>query len=129
MTGEWSISSSWRPTGRLRRAAYRARAFGGPVDVQGGAGPGRCGLFDLYAESAQTGRPLSLDGYHYRSQRLGFTAYFDVRAAPAPGDRLSLTWRDVTVAREVERRIAASEEHYRLLAQNSSEVVFRSREG
>lgn len=87
------------------------------------------GLFDLYAESAQTGRPLSLDGYHYRSQRLGFTAYFDVRAAPAPGDRLSLTWRDVTVAREVERRIAASEEHYRLLAQNSSEVVFRSREG
>lgn len=46
----------------------------------------------------------------------------DIRAVPV-ADALSLTWRDVTDRMEATQRIAESEERYRLLAENSTDVV------
>jgi diguanylate cyclase (GGDEF)-like protein/PAS domain S-box-containing protein len=45
------------------------------------------------------------------------------------GDRVSLTWRDVTERYQTSRQIAESEEHFRLLADNSSDVVVLLRDG
>ena len=49
-----------------------------------------------------------------------------VRAGP---DLLSLTWSDVTERLQVERVVEASEEKYRLLAENVSDVVVHVRDG
>jgi diguanylate cyclase (GGDEF)-like protein/PAS domain S-box-containing protein len=45
------------------------------------------------------------------------------------GDRLSMTWRDVSDRFAATQAIRESEEQYRLLAENSSDVVVRIREG
>ena len=44
------------------------------------------------------------------------------------GDSLSYTWRDVTERHRASEQLAASEEQYRLLAENSSDVVVHTRD-
>ena len=53
---------------------------------------------------------------------------FDVRAVPV-GHGFSYTWRDVTDRYRESRQIAESEERYRLLAENSTDVVMQAYEG
>ena len=54
---------------------------------------------------------------------------YDLRAV-AVLDGLSITWRDVTKRYESASRLAASEAHYRLLLEHSSDLVtFHSRDG
>ena len=59
----------------------------------------------------------------------GRIRYFDVEAYPTTGDRLSVTWRDVTARIESSRKLMESERYYRLLAENSSDVVVLTPEG
>lgn len=83
------------------------------------------GLLDLYRRTLSTGEPLVLNGYAYPHEILGQTRRFDIRGVRI-GDSLSFTWRDVTEQHEVARRLAESQEKYRLLAENATDVVFRT---
>ncbi len=83
------------------------------------------GLFARYAHCADTGEPLILDDVEFFSEVRNSQRRFDLRAAQARPGLISLTWRDVTDRFETARRIAESEERFRLLAENVGDVVSR----
>jgi diguanylate cyclase (GGDEF)-like protein/PAS domain S-box-containing protein len=85
------------------------------------------GLLEMYRRVVETGEPLVLDDFTYPHEILGEERRYDIRAVPI-GDELSFTWRDVTERHDAACRLAASEESYRLLATNSSDVVVRVRD-
>ena len=85
-------------------------------------------LLTDYAAVVDSGEPLILDGYVALSRAAGTTGFFDVRGVRV-GDGLSVTWRDVTDRVLAGERIAQSEERYRLLADNASDVVAHVRDG
>lgn len=91
--------------------------------------PGQAGsgMLALYAAAVESGEPLVLDDYGYAHEILGSDRRYDIRGVKV-GDALSFTWRDVTERSETARRIAESEERYRLIAENSSDVVLRLRD-
>lgn len=84
----------------------------------------RSGTFHLYANAIATGEPLILDDFAYSHEILGVERRYDIRAARV-GDALSLSWRDVTDRHRALEELRASEEQFRLLAQNSTDVVVR----
>jgi diguanylate cyclase (GGDEF)-like protein/PAS domain S-box-containing protein len=86
------------------------------------------GLLAMYAHTVDTGEPIVLDAFAYVHDVLGEERRYDMRAVRV-GDRVSLTWRDVTERYQTSRQIAESEEHFRLLADNSSDVVVLLRDG
>jgi diguanylate cyclase (GGDEF)-like protein/PAS domain S-box-containing protein len=92
--------------------------------------PGQAGsgMLALYADAVESGQPLLLDDYSYPHEILQSERYYDIRAIRV-GDALSFTWRDVTDRHQAVEALAASEEEYRLLAQNSSDVVVRGKDG
>jgi diguanylate cyclase (GGDEF)-like protein/PAS domain S-box-containing protein len=84
------------------------------------------GLLELYAGAIDRGVPVVLDDHEFTNTILGTTTRSDVRGIGV-GDALSLTWRDVTDRHDVVEATAASERQFRLLAENSSDVVIRRR--
>lgn len=87
------------------------------------------GLFARHVEVVETGASYLLTGVRYDSEFLGEERYYDLRAVRAGPDLLSLTWSDVTERLNAEHVLAASEERYRLLAENMSDVVVHVRDG
>ena len=86
------------------------------------------GLLQRYCQVIETGEPLMLTGFYYPNHETrGGDYYFDVSAARA-GEVLTLTWRDVTERMRESERVRESEERYRLLAENSSDLVVRFKE-
>ena len=83
------------------------------------------GLFAHYSNCAATGEPVVLNDFPYRNELLDDLRYYDIRAAQAGQDFISLTWRDVTERTKDSQRISASEEQFRLLAANVADVVVR----
>lgn len=81
------------------------------------------GLLDRYARCLATGEPVVLNDYPYRLRSQG--RHCDVRAGRTDADIITVAWRDVTERVVDERRIAKSEEQFRLLAQNLGEGLFR----
>jgi diguanylate cyclase (GGDEF)-like protein/PAS domain S-box-containing protein len=80
-------------------------------------------LLARFVATAETGRLTALDDVPFPlgADRI---RWVDIRAARV--DRyLTVTWRDVTDRHEVAATLAASEELFRLLAENSSAVVVR----
>ena len=77
----------------------------------------------------EDGEPVVLDDVEYFSENLQAVRHYDIRATRTGADRLNLTWRDVTERSELVRRIADSEQKYRLLAENSADVVMHIRDG
>ena len=71
---------------------------------------------------------MVLDEFPYYNELLDDKRYYDIRAAFAGYDSISLTWRDVTDRVRTAQRIAASEEHFRLLAENAGDVVMHVRD-
>lgn len=85
-------------------------------------------LFDMCLNVMATGTPLALDNVPYHYAVTGRDRLIELRATRIPGG-LSVTWRDVTERQQAAADLAESEERYRLLAENSSEVVVHSRGG
>jgi PAS domain S-box-containing protein len=80
------------------------------------------GLFEKYRQVLETGEPLAMDDFDYVQELLETERRYDIRAARV-GDGLSVVWRDVTDRHAAARRLAESEEHYRLVAENVSDVA------
>ncbi len=70
----------------------------------------------------ETGRPLVLDDIADTHRHDGTERRLDIRVVKV-GEALSVSWRDVTERWRAAQRLATSEQHYRLLAENSGEVV------
>jgi PAS domain S-box-containing protein len=76
------------------------------------------GLLAMYEELADTGVPLVLDDFAYSSTGPLSRLRYDIRATRVD-DVLCCTWRDVTARNDLI-------DHFRLLAENASDVVFRA---
>ena len=87
------------------------------------------GLLAHYTRCVETREPLILDDFRYEHKRLDDVRYYDIRAAYAGADSISLTWRDVSDRVTATQRIAESEERFRLLAENAADVVVHVRDG
>lgn len=87
------------------------------------------GLLERYARCAENGEPVVLDDFSYFHEMLDDARRYDVRASQVRPGVLNLTWRDVTERFRTAQRIADSALQYRLLAENSGDVVTRVRDG
>ncbi len=76
---------------------------------------------DRFLEGLDAGRAVVVNdlSQHLRDGRM---SRFDVRAVPVD-DGLAITWRDSTQRYERERELAASEDHYRVLFEQISDIV------
>lgn len=82
-----------------------------------------------YIRCLDTGEPLILNDFSYDNEILADTRRYDLRATRTTPTSISLTWRDVTERFRMVQSVAESEERYRLLAENSSDVVTHVRDG
>jgi diguanylate cyclase (GGDEF)-like protein/PAS domain S-box-containing protein len=81
------------------------------------------GLLRSLAALADNGRPLVLDDFPFMLRGVGLRR-LDVRGIR--GDAwISLVWRDVTERHDAAEKLATSEEQFRLLAENSTDVILR----
>jgi PAS domain S-box-containing protein len=86
------------------------------------------GLFAQYVHCLETGEPLRVEDFPFTSRRRPGLRRFDVQAAASTRDWLSSIWRDVTERYEAKQEVASSEEHFRLLAENASDMVVQLRD-
>ncbi|MCB9408854.1 PAS domain S-box protein [Mycolicibacterium sp.] len=87
------------------------------------------GLWARYLRCLEDGEPVILSDFSYDNEILHDTRRYDIRATRAGPNLLSLTWTDVTDRYHAAARLAASEERYRLLAENSADIVCHLRDG
>ncbi|MEI8082112.1 MAG: PAS domain S-box protein, partial [Actinomycetes bacterium] len=81
------------------------------------------GMFERLAAVVETGEPLVLDTSPYPSVPGDMLRFFDVRATWSAAG-LVLTWRDVTERVTAAAAIQESETRYRLVVQNTMDMVF-----
>ncbi|NDC64828.1 MAG: sensor domain-containing diguanylate cyclase, partial [Planctomycetia bacterium] len=84
---------------------------------------GSTGLMRPFADTAETGRPAIIDDFPFPRHGVG-TRWMDIRAVRVEG-WVCFVWRDVTERHVTVERLARSEELFRLLAENSTDVVVR----
>ena len=87
------------------------------------------GLLARHVATVESGEPYLVTGFRYSNELLGEERYYDIRGVRAGPDLFSLTWSDVTDRLQAERVVESSEEKYRLLAENVSDVVVHVRDG
>lgn len=86
-------------------------------------------LHRRYIQCLEDGQPLVLNDCPFFNGIPGDARRHDLRANRAGADLLAVTWRDVTDRFEAAQRIADAELEYRLIAENSSDVVLHGRDG
>ncbi|MGI9186654.1 MAG: diguanylate cyclase [Gaiellales bacterium] len=87
------------------------------------------GLVDIYGQVCETGEPATLEAFHYSNPVTGTDRHYDTRVVRVAGDRLSVTWRDVTDQHRAAQRLALSEQRFRLLAEHANDVIQLTRDG
>jgi PAS domain S-box-containing protein len=90
---------------------------------------GGAGLLARFVQCLEDGQPVILTDFAYFNEMLDDARRYDIRATRAGRELLSLCWTDVTDRFQAAQRLAASEERYRLLAENASDAVFHGRDG
>ncbi|MEB3165970.1 MAG: diguanylate cyclase [Cyanobacteriota bacterium] len=103
----------------LRRT--RRQLLGAPLDALFAA-RADLDLRRCFQHVLESGDPLVLNEVPFRSSGHDVDRFWDLRLVRVL-DGLSCSWRDVSDRVESARQLAASEESYRLLAENSSDVV------
>ena len=88
---------------------------------------GLSALQEMLADSVETGEPIVLDDYAFDADAPTSGHRYDIRGIRV-AESLSLTWRDVTDRYAAAEALARSERTYRLLADNSSDVVLHVRD-
>lgn len=87
------------------------------------------GLMPAYRRVVEQGESLILDDFpHPATPPDRGTRWYDIRGVRVD-DWLSLTWRDVTARHRAAAELAESERRYRLLVENSSDVMLLLRRG
>jgi PAS domain S-box-containing protein len=82
------------------------------------------GVFAEYVQVVETGLPVSKQDFAFSGpDRNGPFRRFDLHASRAMG-HLVLSWRDSTLLHEQETYVAESDRRFRLLAENSSDIVY-----
>ena len=82
------------------------------------------GMVQRYARVVETGEPLVLEGWSLVDDtRDGAVREYDLHGVRI-GDGVMLSWRDVSAREAGARALVASEERYRLLAENTGDLVF-----
>ena len=75
------------------------------------------------ADTVNTGLRVAIESFPYPATH-GGTTWLDISAVRID-QRVSLTWRDVTEHHDAVEKLAAATEQFRMLAENSSDVVAR----
>lgn len=86
--------------------------------------PGHRGsdLFARYVHTVESGMPLIIDDYEYPHDIIAEPRHYDMRAVKI-NDGLSFTWRDITDRSVLAQQLAHSEERFRLIATNTSDII------
>ncbi len=80
------------------------------------------GLTDAYLEVMRTGKMLSTEDLYYEDERL--SGAFNVRAFRLPGNRLAISFENVTERMRAEEELRASEEKYSTITESSADAIF-----
>jgi len=87
------------------------------------------GLSGRFADCLATGVPVMIDDFAFPGTIGNDMRRYDIRATRANPELISLTWRDVTERSLAAGRSAASQRSFRLIAENSTDVVVHVRDG
>lgn len=94
------------------------------LELHPAAGP--TGLLAMYAHVVESGEPLVLDDWSYPQDMMGgLVRHYDVRCVPV-ADGLTQTWRDVTERYQTQEALRRSEDAFRMLAENATDIVYRT---
>ena len=85
-------------------------------------------LLAMARDAYESDEPLVANNFAFALEIYGNEKRFDIRAVRIDGV-LVYTWRDVTERHRAAARLGESEKRFRLLAENSSDVVVRIRNG
>ncbi len=81
------------------------------------------GLFEVFQRVWRTGKPEHFPVHQYHDERL--TLWVESYVFPLPGNEIVAVYEDVTQRRQMDMALRESEEKYRLLVENQTDLVVK----